>query len=129
MAKRWVLCKMGDFENTGDTVPKLNLYGANSRVWTGSREWAFGQVGYDNIAELSLDPDIYVLPDAPMDMSIGSIPVAVRAEMKAAAESAGLEFSAVKTTWTYRSMLNYLAGQIQSGADVELGDVQDMPSI
>lgn len=129
MAKRWALCALGDFENDGNRVPKFNLYPVNSRIWTkAGSDWCFGQIATDNVSEMAADPDIYVLPDGSMDMSVGSIPTTVRAEMKARIESAGLSFTAIKTTWTVRQMLNHIAGQFQSGVDVEVGDVQDVSS-
>ena len=130
MAKRWAICKMGEYDEPGFIVPKFNVYGANSRIWSkDGLNWCFGQVAHDNIAELQADPDIYVLPDGSLDMSVGSIPSAVRTTMRNRLEAAGFAFSEVKTTWTVRQVLNYLARQLQPGMDVDSGDVQDVASV
>jgi hypothetical protein len=124
--KRWAICKLEDYEGNGDLVPKFNLYNCNSRIWSkAGMTWCFGQIGSNNIAAIQADPDIYVLPDGTMDMMVSAIPAATRTTMKNKLEAAGFVFTAVKTTWTSRQVLQYLHGQIQTAGDIEAGDVQD----
>lgn len=126
MAKRFAICRLGDFENDGTRVPKLNLYGCESRIWSKPGfDWCFAHVGSRRIAELQADPDIFVLPDAPMDTAVSSIPLAVRTAMRTRLESMGFVFTAVKTTWTIRQLLHYIAQQTQESINLESGDVRD----
>ena len=142
--KRWCICKMGDYENEGTRVPALNKYQqngelitdisdpnqspVNSRVWSKPGfNWAFGQVSAFSMTNMQADPDIYILPDGTMDMSVGSIPSGVRTTMRNRLEAAGFVFTAVKTTWTVRQLLNYLLQQVQPMIEtVESGDIKDV---
>ena len=125
--KRWAICKLGEYEGEdGGIVPKFNIYTQNSRIWSKQGfNWCFGQFSAPSLTAMQDDPDVYILPDGVMDMSVGSIPLAIRNNMKTKLESAGFVFSAVKTSWTVRQLLNYLAAQLQPGIDVESGDVKD----
>lgn len=140
--KRWCICKMGDYENEGTRVPALNKYRPNgqlradllkdpvapSRIWSKPGfNWAFGQVAAANLSAMQADPDIYILPDGTMDMSVGSIPVNIRTTMKNRLEAAGFVFTNVKTSWTVRQLLQYVLQQVQPALDtVEAGDVADV---
>lgn len=140
--KRWCICKLGDYENEGARVPALNKYLPNgslradllndpvapSRVWSKPGfNWAFGQVSASNLTAMQADPDIYILPDGALDMSVGSIPSGTRTTMRNRLEAAGFTFTDVKTTWTVRQLLVYILRQIQPAMDtVEQGDVADV---
>ena len=106
---------------------KVSRYpGVSFRQWTKyGFGWCFGQLATNDITPLQADPDIYILPDGVMDMSVGSIPVATRTTMRTRLEASGLSFTDVKTTWTVRQLLTYIARQIQPDINVEAGDVRD----
>jgi hypothetical protein len=125
--KRWFISRVGDYDNEGTIVPKVNVYGCNSRIWTSSAlpNWCFGQLASNRVADLQADPDIYVLPDGTMDMAVSAIPSNIRTTLRTRLEAAGLSFADVKLTWTIRQLLNYVAGQIQPSTNVEAGDVPD----
>lgn len=140
--KRWFIARMGDYENASTNVPATNKYAPNGTlrsdllndptmpVRTWSRPgfaFCFGQLATSDITAVQADPDVYVLPDGAMDMSVGSIPAQVRQTMRARLEAAGFDFSAVTTQWTVRQVLVYLLQQIQPVLDsVETGDVPDV---
>lgn len=125
--KRWFIARLGDYENDGGNVPKINLYTQTSRIWTKPGfGWCFGQLAAGSVTEMQADPDIYILPDGAMDMSVSSIPVTVRNTLRTRLESAGFEFGAVKTVWTVRQLLNYLLQQLQPIPSVEAGDIPDV---
>jgi hypothetical protein len=125
--KRWAIAKLGDWEDDGSISPKLSLYPCNRSNWTKQGfGWAFCKFSAKDLTAIQADPDIYVLPDGVMDMSVGSIPTNVRNTMKTRLEAAGFVFTDVKTTWTVRQLLNYLAQQIQPEANVESVDVADL---
>jgi hypothetical protein len=117
---------MGDWEGDGASVPRFNLYPCNSRVWTvpGS-QWCVGQFAIADLTAISADAMIKILPDASMDSAWSTIPTAVRNRVKTDMEGAGFTW-AVQNTWTVREVLNYAAGQIQPGVNVEAGDVRDI---
>lgn len=138
--KRWFICRRGNYEGDGTVVPKVALYQRNGalitdpatqvslnfRIWTKPAfAWCFGQLAVQNVAELQADPDVYILPDGSMDMSVGAIPANVRTTMRNRLESVGFTFNDVKTTWTVRQLLNYLLQQIQPLPSVEAGDIRD----
>jgi hypothetical protein len=79
-----------------------------------------------DLTAIQADPDIYVMPEGVMDMSVGSIPANVRNTMRTRLEAAGFVFTDVKTTWTIRQLLNYLGGQIFANFNCEAGDVRDV---
>jgi len=126
--KRWAIARMGDYEGDGAIVPKFNLYPCNSRIWSKQGfNWCFAQIAASDITGLQADPDIYILPDGAMDMSVGSIPAGVRTTMRTRLENAGFSFNDVKTSWTVRQLLVYLVKQIQPLIrTVEQGDVPDI---
>lgn len=125
--KRWAISKLGDFEGDGSVVPKLNLYTETSRIWTKPGfSWCFGQIASGDLTAMQADPDIYILPDGAMDMSVGSIPLAVRNTLRAKLEAGGFVFTDVRTSWTVRQLLTYVAGQLQPGINVEAGDIPDV---
>lgn len=127
--KRWFIARMGDWDSQGVISPKVSAYeGVRHRSWTANAmPWCFGQLAVADLTPLQADPDIYILPDGALDMSIGSIPASVRTTLRSRLESAGFVFTDVKTNWTVRQMLVYLLRQIQPRLDsVEQGDVQDV---
>jgi hypothetical protein len=124
--KRWAIARMID-DGQGSLESAFNRYPCNTRIWTKPGfAWCFGQIATANITPIAADPDIYVLPDGVMDLSVGAIPVSVRNTMRTRLEAAGFVFYAVKTSWTVRQLLQYLKGQIQPVGDVEAGDVIDI---
>ena len=129
--KRWFIARMGayDAEQPDVTAPKIAQYTTSYRLWTvAARPWCFGQCAASNFTAMQADPDIYILPDGAMDMSVGSIPAAVRTTLRTRLEAAGFTFADVKTTWNVLQMLGYLRAQIQPalGTNVEDGDVADI---
>lgn len=128
--KRWAICRIGDYENDGTLVPKFNVYSCNSRIWTKAGfGWCIGQIAAPSLTEINADPDIFVLPDGAMDNALSSFPVAVRNTMQNKLTAAGFSFAGVKTTWTLRQLLIFLAQQLQPALDsVEQGDVRDIES-
>jgi hypothetical protein len=125
--KRWAIAKMGDWEQDGSSSPKLSMYPCNRSNWTKDGfGWAFCRFSAADITAIQADPDIYVLPDGVMDMSVGSIPVSVRNGMKTRLEAAGFVFTDVKTSWTVRQLLTYIVRQLQPTANVESVDVADL---
>lgn len=130
--KRWFIARMGFYlaEDPDVRAPAVAKYTNNFRIWNSSQRlpnWCFGQCAAANFATIRADPDIYVLPDGALDMSVGSIPANVRTTMRNRLEAAGFTFTDVKTTWTVRQLLVYLLKQIQPPLDtVEQGDVQDI---
>ena len=137
--KRWFIARLDEYEGPGDRGPKVVLYGRNGellddqntvplnfRIW--SRPgfgWCFGQLAAQSMTTMQEDPDIFILPDGAMDMSVGSIPTAVRSNLRTRLENAGFEFGDVRTNWTVRQLLNYLLQQLQPIPSVESGDVPD----
>jgi len=117
---------MGQYEDDGSNSPKIAMYTPTWRSWSKPGfGFAFVQFASNDVTVINADPDIYVLPDGAMDMSVGSIPAAIRNTIKTRLEAAGLTFADVKTSWTVRQLLNYIARQIQTGIDVEVGDIPD----
>ena len=124
--KRWAIARMGDYEGDGSSIPKFNLYTDSSRIWSKpGLGFCFGQIAAKDLTGMQNDPDIYILPDGAMDMSVGSIPISVRTTMKSRMEAAGFVYTGIKTSWTVRQMLQFLKDQIQPGS-VEAGDVRDV---
>ena len=127
--KRWAIARMGNYEGDGTIVPKFVAYTQTLRVWTKPGfNWCFGHIAAADVTAMQADPDIYILPDGTMDMDVSSIPTTIRNTMKTRLEAAGFSFADVKTSWTVRQVLNYLAGQIQTGINVEAGDIKDVVS-
>ena len=131
--KRWFIARQGFYEEPenegGSLVPKVLAYPDTIllRQWTKpGLNWGFGRIATNSITQFDGDNDIYVLPDAVMDMSVGSIPASVRTTMRTRLESAGFVFSAVKTTWTVRQLLEYIGAQVQPGIEVEAQDGVDL---
>ena len=117
---------MGQYEDDGSNSPKISVYTPTWRAWTKPGfGFAFVQFASSDVTVINADPDIYVLPDGAMDMSVGSIPAATRNTIKTRLEAAGFTFADVKTSWTVRQLLNYIARQVQTGIDVEVGDIPD----
>jgi len=124
--KRWAIAKLVIDPEDGSLSPKVAIYKANFRAWTKANfDCAFCQIASKDLAAMQDDPEIYILPDGTMDLAVGSIPVSVRNTMKTRLEAAGFVFTAVKTSWTVRQLLTYLAQQIQPNTNVESGDVLD----
>lgn len=130
--KRWFVARLGFYEEPedqgGSQVPKILAYPNTLmlRQWTRpGLNFAFGRMATDNVAQFAADNDVYVLPDTVMDMSVGSIPVAVRNTMKARFEAAGFQYANVKTAWTVRQLLRYLSDQVQPGIETEANDGSD----
>jgi hypothetical protein len=119
---------MGDYEGDGSISQKFMLYpGVSFRSWTKPGfGWCFAQIAAADLSALQADPDIYILPDGTMDVSVGSIPAGVRTTMRTRLEAAGFTFGDVKTTWTIRQLLLYVARQLQPDINVEVGDVRDV---
>lgn len=125
--KRWAIARMGDYDGDGSITPAFNKYPCNSRIWTkGGFNWCIGQIAAADLTTINADPDIYVLPDGAMDMALSAIPANIRTTMKNRCEAAGFSFVGVQNSWTVRQLLNFLAQQLQSWANVEAGDVIDI---
>jgi len=125
--KRWAIARMREYEEGSIDSAFSQYAGVNFRQWTKPGfNWCFAHIATNNLTQFDADPDIYVLPDGAMDMSVGSIPAGVRNTLKTKAEAAGLIFTDVKLTWTVRQMLTYLSQQIQPDINIEAGDVRDV---
>ena len=128
--KRWFISKMGNYDAEEPDVrcPKIVQYTRSWRAWSANaRQWCFGQCAASDFTAIQADPDIYVLPDGAMDMSVGSIPAGVRTTLRTKLEAAGMVFTDVKTSWTVRQLLVYILRQIQPALDsVESCDVADV---
>ena len=135
--KRWFLAKLDFYEEPenegGALVPKTNLHTTssggpiNTRIW--SRPgfgWCFGQLATDTLTAMNADTDIYILPDASMDIVWNNVPKTKRNEVKAVMESAGFSYAGITTNSTIREILQKLKGQLQSDNDVESGDVKEV---
>jgi hypothetical protein len=124
--KRWAIARMVD-DGFGGIESAFNRYRCNTRIWSKTGfNWCFGQIAAPSLTEINADPDIYVLPDGVMDMSVGTIPAGTRTTMRNRLEAAGFTFTDVKTSWTVRQLLNYLKAQLDPGGEVEQGDVPDI---
>jgi len=125
--KRWAIARMAEYE-PGSLDAKFSQYpGVNYRLWDKPGfGWCFAQIATNNLTQFDGDPDIYILPDGAMDMSVGSIPAGVRTALRTRLEAAGFTFWAVRTSWTVRQLLLYIARQLQPEIDVEAGDVVDI---
>lgn len=140
--KRWMVCRMGDYENEGTRVPATNKYKpdgtlrvdllndptAPSRVWSKPGfNWCFGQVAAGDMTAMQADPDIIILPDATLDAAFSSLPLAVRNAAITRVTNAGFDTSAIKSVWTIRQILLHLLKQLQPALNsVEQGDVADV---
>ena len=126
--KRWGVCKMTYDPVNQENVSAISKY--DNVAWrifhTTGRNWVLIQFAAADLTEIQADPDIYVMPEGVMDMSVGSIPANVRNTMRTRLEAAGFVFTDVKTTWTIRQLLNYLGGQIFANFNCEAGDVRDV---
>ena len=134
--KRWFLAKLDFYEEPenegGALVPKTNLHTTsnggpiNTRIW--SRPgfgWCFGQLATDTLTSMNADPDIYILPDASLDISWSTVPSGKRTEVKNRVADAGFNFTGIKTSNTIREILQHLKKQVQIDDDIESGDVKD----
>jgi len=126
--KRWVIARMGDYENDGGNSPAFAKYTDNYRLWSKPGfSWCFGQIAAPSLTEITADPEIFVLPDGAMDNALSSFPAAVRNNMQVKLTAAGFSFTGVKTTWTLRQLLVFLVQQLQPEiGSVEQGDVRDI---
>jgi len=125
--KRWAICKLGEYEEPGILMPKVGLYTESRKTWSKSGfVWGVCRFSVGDLTAINADPDIYVLPEGALDMTIINIPSNIRTVIRQKCEAAGFVFSDVKTTWTVRQLLNYLAGQLQPGVDCTVFDVRDI---
>ena len=123
--KRWAICKMIEVAPQ-EIDPAIAKYPGSWRIiHVPGRNWVLCQFSSINLTPIQADPDIYILPDGAFDMSVGSIPAAVRTTLRTKCEAAGFVFTDVKTSWTVRQLLNYLGSQIQQGFSCESGDVKE----
>lgn len=123
--KRWAIAKLID-DGSGGLESAFNRYPCNTRIWTKPGfAWCIGQVAAADLVAMLADPDIHILPDSTLDMSVGNIPVGVRNAMKTKLEAAGFVYTNVKTSWTVRQLLNYLAQQVNPEINIEQGDIPD----
>jgi len=125
--KRWAVCRMGDYDNEGTNVPKFNTHGCNSRVWSKPGfGWCLGQIAAADLTAINADPDIFILPDATLDMPLSTFSTAVRNNVRNKLSAAGFTIAAIQNAWTIRQVLVYILQQLQPGLDtVENGDVVD----
>lgn len=139
--KRWFIARMGEYIEPGDIVPKVAMYLPNGQPRTSPDQasvsyrqwsvdgfaWCFGQLAASSMTNLQADPDIYILPDGALDMTVASIPSQTRQTMRNRLEAAGFTFAGVTNQWSIRQVLAYLRSQIQPalGDNVEDGDVRD----
>lgn len=123
--KRWAIARMID-DGAGGIESAFNRYPCNTRIWSKSGfAWCFGQIATADLTPFNADPDIYVLPDGVMDMTVGQIPAGTRTILRTKLEAGGFTFVDVKTSWTIRQLLNYIKGQLDPAGTVEAGDVID----
>jgi len=124
--KRWCICRVGEYEEAGVRMPKVGLYTEKRKTYPHpTKEWALCRFGIADLTPVQADPDIYLIPDGALDMTISNIPIAQRNALKNWLEARGFVFTDVKTSWTVRQLINYLAGQLQPGIDATLFDVSD----
>ena len=124
--KRWAICRMGEWVEPNEVIPRVGLYAAGYRCWSrDGMQWGLCHFAVDDLAAINSDAMIKVLPDATLDAAWSTIPNAVRNQVKSAMEAAGCTW-AVQNTWPVRQVLNYCVTQIQPGIDVTVGDVRDV---
>lgn len=125
--KRWAICRLGDYENDGTLVPKFSVYHCNFRIWSkAGLNWCFGQIGSNQIAAMQADPDIFILPDASLDMAWSAVPAGTRNAVTNKLSSAGLSTVDWKANWSIRQCLVNLLKQIQPAlTTIEDSDVAD----
>jgi hypothetical protein len=125
--KRWAVCKVGDYEGDGSRSPKITQYTPNWRAWTApAKAWSFVQFAADDLTAIQADNEIHILPDATLDATWGTIGTAIRNAIVTKLTAAGFDTGSIKTAWTIRQVLVYLAGQIQPLVNLEAGDVVDL---
>ena len=124
--KRWFAARMGDFENDGSSVPKVNLYQCDSRIWSvAGRAWCIGQLGTNKLGRLQADPDIILFPDATLDLEWRTVGNGIRAQFAAAITAAGFDASSIAQGATVRDVIAMFVHQIMPGINIEDGDVVD----
>lgn len=136
--KRYWLGLMFTNPEDGERLPAVARYrnlGPNGSATLSPRQWSrdtddvvFGQIGFDStiLPQLQADPDIRVLfDDVPLGVEWASVPLPRRVEIKAAVQALGLTFT-VQGQWSFKQVLQHIVDQIQTGIDIEIGDVQDL---
>lgn len=128
--KRWAVCRVGDYEGDGAIVPKFNVHNCNSRIWAKQGfGWCLGQIAAADLTAINADPDIFVLPDATLDMPLSTFSTAVRNNVRNKLSAAGFTISAIQNAWTIRQVFVYILQQLQPAlGTVEQGDVADLKS-
>jgi len=126
--KRWFVARIVEEEPGTDTwVPKVALYpNVNFRIWSKAGfAFCLGQLGTNNIDQLTGDNDIRLIPDASLDNLLNTIPTSVRNAMTTGLTNAGFDLQGVVGTWSFRRLLKHLKLQLQSDDNIESGDVLD----
>lgn len=127
--KRWFIARMVEEEPGSDSwAPAVHKYGCNYRVWTKPGfAWSFGQLGAKDLTAMQADPDIYILPDASLDIAWSAVPTGTRTAVRNKLEAAGFSYSGITTGLTIRQILVKLQQQLQPAlSSVEKGDVTDI---
>jgi hypothetical protein len=129
--KRWYIARMGNYDpDQPDVVcPAVAQYTESFNVWSKKDfAWAFGKCAASNMQPLQDDPDIYILPDAVLDMSWASVPAGTRTTFRNRIEAAGFSYSGTTTGLTIRQVLIKILKQLQpalnSVEDVDIADVE-----
>lgn len=127
--KRWALVKMGDFDNDGGRVPKLNLYNCNSNVWDKpGNDWALARFSFasQNMGQIQTDPDILLLPDITADAALSSMATGARNVLMAQIEALGYTVPSNASATTMRMFVQGTLDQIQPGLNAEAFEVANI---
>ena len=124
--KRWVLCKTIFDPASNANEPAVSRYTDNFRCWNKSGfAWQVCQIGVQDLTQIDADPDIYVLPDVSLDITVGQLSPTVRQTLNAKAQAAGFDTSGIKLSSSLREVLMLLGRQLQPTMHPERGDVAD----
>lgn len=124
--KRWAICRMGEWDEPGEILPRVALYAKKYRALSvDGLAWALAQFSVNDLTAVNADDMIRLIPDVTLDAAWSTIPSNVRTQVRTAMQNAGFVW-APNNSWTVRRVINYCAEQIQSGVDFTQGDVQDI---
>lgn len=95
---------------TAGLVKLRSLVGVNA---SGSLRfpWAFVVVDAPRLALLADDPDIRQLPDATLDMTVGSLSATIRSKLRADFDAFGIDRTWINNQTLIREVVRYLVKQ------------------